>query len=106
MIGFTEKMGNVRRVLEHSMASPHCHQFPIRWSDQRKDTLARIASAEIPVRTPIDVSLALPLLQCANGDFVRAEQTIIELLKNNLGKLNIDNEMFISFIPSVALSRL
>src|SRR5205823_4812989 len=67
----------------------------------------RISRAEMPVRSPIDVSLAAPLLQCIKGDFAQAESEVIQLLQNNLSKLDNDNELFISFIDALfVLQRL
>jgi len=92
-------MTNLEQVLRYPSPDVGRSRFPVLWSEQKQEQLARTAKGDLGV-APVDAALAAPLLQCATGDFVNAEAEIITLLSENLERLK-DRETFISFTEAL-----
>ena len=76
-------------------------RVPVRWSQAHRDSLARLARGETVPRAEVDPPLAFTLLQCADGDFDRAEAAIADLLRANITICRQDKETFISFVNAL-----
>lgn len=76
-------------------------RFKVAWSEARTETLHRMASGEHPVRDPVERDLAPALLLCAEGEFDRAEHLIVDLLRQNLDRVNRYPEAYICLIQAL-----
>src|ERR1700719_3533833 len=94
-------MQHVREILDRAISGIDALRLPVAWSNTRRDELNRIAKGETPVRAAIDVELALPLLQCADGEFEQAESKILAILDANLEVCEKHSESFISAIAAL-----
>jgi len=94
-------METVRQARERPPTASEGDRFPVVWSEQRRDFLHRVAAGEIAVDFPIAKALALPLLQCAAGDFVRAGAAITRLLWENLDRCRQEAELYISLLNAL-----
>jgi len=91
----------VREALQANNPGPGGDRFAIIWSEQKRAALRRLAEGGTPAEPPIDKALALPLLQCTDGEFARAEALILNLLRDNMALCERNNEVFISFLNSL-----
>src|SRR5215469_14603652 len=84
-----------------SAANRSGSKFPISWSDEVIQNLRDMSNEKGELRSPIDGQLAAANLLCVDGNYLLAEDKIIEIMRENAELIDRDRETFISVIFSL-----
>lgn len=91
-------MDSLSVALEKGTGNDEHSRIPIRWSEERRVYLGRVAENKTSSMSAVDPPLSLALLRCVEGEFAEAERMITELLRSNLQACRKGGETLISFL--------